>query len=88
LIVARYKVAKRYFKFENMGLKAKGFVDRVRQWWTSYHFQGAPSYILARILKALKDNLRVWNEQVFDNVETNKKILLDELCVLNGSEDK
>jgi hypothetical protein len=26
---------KRYFKLENMWLKAEGFVDRVRQWWSS-----------------------------------------------------
>jgi hypothetical protein len=30
--------AKRYFKFENMWLKSEGFVDRVKLWWSSYHF--------------------------------------------------
>jgi hypothetical protein len=64
---------RRYFKFENMWLKAEGFVDRVKQWWTSYHFQGSPSFILARKLKALKVDLRVWNEQVFGNVENQKE---------------
>jgi hypothetical protein len=26
----------RSFKFENMWLKVDGFVDRVRNWWSSY----------------------------------------------------
>jgi hypothetical protein len=45
--------------FENMWLKSEGFVDKVKQWWTSYQFQGSPSFILAHKLKALKANLRV-----------------------------
>jgi hypothetical protein len=50
---------RRYFKFENIWLKAEGFVDKVRQWLTSCHFQGSLSFILARKLKALKVDLRV-----------------------------
>jgi hypothetical protein len=49
-------------------------VDRVRQWWSSYHFQGSSSFILPRKLKALKANLRILNEQVFDNVESHKNL--------------
>ncbi|KAG6663824.1 hypothetical protein CIPAW_02G049700 [Carya illinoinensis] len=37
----------RPFKFENMWLKSEGFVDRVKQWWSSYQFQGTPSFIFA-----------------------------------------
>ena len=35
------------FKFENMWLKAKGFVDRVQHWWNGYSFMGLPGFILA-----------------------------------------
>jgi hypothetical protein len=49
---------KKYFKFENMWLKS-GIVERVKQWWSSYHFQGSPSLILAHKLKALKADLKV-----------------------------
>jgi hypothetical protein len=52
----------RPFKFENMRLKADGFVDLVRQWWSSYSFQGTPSYILTQKLKALKADLKKWKE--------------------------
>jgi hypothetical protein len=68
----------RYFKFENIWLKSKGFVDRVRQWWDSYHFQGLLSFILARKLKALKVDIRRWDEEVFGNVGSKKKIHLEE----------
>jgi hypothetical protein len=35
--------------------------------------------ILARKLKALKVDLRDWNEEVFGNEERNKKLILDDL---------
>jgi hypothetical protein len=33
-----------------------------------------PTFTMASKIKALKDNLRTWNEPVFDNVESLKKI--------------
>ena len=53
------------FKFENMWLKAEGFVDRVCCWWNNYHFVGPPSYVLACKFKALKKGLKLWNKYVF-----------------------
>jgi hypothetical protein len=50
------------FKFENMWLKVEGFVGMVKQWWDSYSFQGLPSFVLACKLKALKLDLKKWNE--------------------------
>jgi hypothetical protein len=70
-------------KFENMWPKSKGFVEKVKQWWMSYSFQGSPSLTLARKLKALKLGLKKWNEEVFGNVGKHKKVLLDELQVLD-----
>jgi hypothetical protein len=43
---------------------------------------------LVRKLKALKIDLRVRNEEVFGNVERNKKLLLDDLWVLEGLEEE
>jgi len=59
------------FKFENMWLKAEGFVGKVKQWWDSYSFQGTPSFAFACKLKALKKDLKIWNEEVFGKVERN-----------------
>jgi hypothetical protein len=62
-----------------MWLNSKGFVKRVKQWWVPYSFHGSLRFVLVRKLKALKINLKKWNEQVFDNVEKQKNVLLDEL---------
>jgi len=66
-----------YFKFENMWLKYEGFVEQVKKWWMSYEFSGLPSFILANKLKALKSDLKKWNEEVFGDIGKKKKELLD-----------
>jgi len=53
-----------YFKFENMWLKSEGLVDQVKIWWKSYNFQGCPSFVLAHKLRALKMDLKKWNEEI------------------------
>jgi len=78
----------RPFKFENMWLKAEGFVERVRLWWTSYHFQGSPSFIFSQKLKALKIDLKRWNEKEFGNVEVHKNMLMEDLCALDRLEEQ
>ena len=60
------------FRFENMWLKAEGFLDKVKSWWENYHFQGTPSYILAKKLTALKSDLEKWNETNFGNITAKK----------------
>ena len=63
------------FRFENMWLKAEGFLDKVKFWWENYHFQGTPSYILAKKLTALKSDLKKWNETDFGNIADKKQLL-------------
>jgi hypothetical protein len=67
----------RYFKFENMWLKYEGFVEQVKKWWMSYDFSGLPSFILANKLKALKCDLKKWNEEVFGDMGKKKELLED-----------
>ena len=45
------------FRFENMWLKTDGFKDRVHSWWNQYSFSGTPSFVLAKKLKALKEDI-------------------------------
>jgi hypothetical protein len=45
-----------------MWLKYEGIVEQVKKWWMSYEFSGLPSFILANKLKALKCDLKKWNE--------------------------
>ena len=73
------------FKFEKMWLKAKGFVERVQQWWNGYCFVGSHSFILAQKLKALKVDLKKWNREEFGDLAfRKKKSLLFELLGLDA----
>ena len=78
---------RRPFRFENMWMKAKDFMEKVEEWWGSYQFDGTPSFILAKKLQALKINLKQWNEEVFGNVLIKKNVLLNELQVLEFMEE-
>ncbi|KAG6626954.1 hypothetical protein CIPAW_15G089100 [Carya illinoinensis] len=70
---------RRYFKFENMWLKADGFTEKISSWWASYQFTGTPSYVLARKLKALKNDLKKWNLEVWGNINDQRDKLFTEL---------
>jgi hypothetical protein len=74
------------FRFENMSLQDEGFVDRIAAWWSSYSFWGPPSRVLARKLKALKEDLKKWNYHKFGNVSFKQQQLSCELEVLNLKE--
>ena len=65
---------RRYFKFENMWLKSEGFVERIKQWWILYHFEGTTNFIFANKLKALKRDLKEWNKQSYGDIRENKNI--------------
>jgi hypothetical protein len=71
-----------------MWLKEEGFVDKMRLWWASYSFQGPPSFVLAKKFNTLKVDLKLWNEQVFGNVDSLKKARLEELCALDRLEEE
>ncbi|KAF5477381.1 hypothetical protein F2P56_004026 [Juglans regia] len=60
------------FKFENMWLEVEGFVEKVRAWWEAYSFEGTPIFIVAGKLKALKANVKKWNEEVFRHRSVEK----------------
>ena len=74
------------FRFENIWLKTDGFVDRVDSWWNRHSFSGTPSFVFARKLKALKEDVIQWNRQEFGNVGRRKKELLGALEVLDAKE--
>ncbi|KAG6624838.1 hypothetical protein CIPAW_16G055100 [Carya illinoinensis] len=70
---------RRYFKFENMWLKLEGFVDRVKQWWSSYQIHGTHSFMFAEKLKVLKQDLKLWNMQSFGDIGDHKKSKIREI---------
>ena len=57
-------------------------MDKVRGWWSSYQFQGTPSFILAKKLRALKGDIKTWNKTVFGNIGVQIKERVDELKAL------
>ena len=60
------------FRFENMWLLTDGFLEKVKGWWGSYSVVGSPSSILAKKLKLLKEDLKVWNREVFRHLDDKK----------------
>ena len=74
------------FHFENTWLKVEGFKDLVRKWWSCYNFSGSYSHILACKLKALKQDLKVWNREVFGNVSLNKNVALSQIGFWDAKE--
>jgi hypothetical protein len=62
-----------------MCLKAKGFVDMVKQCWHSNQFLSNRCFILANKLKRLKLDLKRWNKEVFGNIVERKKSLLEKI---------
>jgi hypothetical protein len=75
------------FKFENMWLKEEGFVDKVSSWWSSFSFTGSPSFILAKKPRALKGEIKRWNQEVFGNVRARNKAWAEKLELLDRSEE-
>jgi hypothetical protein len=76
------KEGRKPFKFENMWLKEEGFVERVRGWWAVYQFQGTPSFVLSKKLRALKGDIKTWNKNVFGNIGALVKEKVEELKIL------
>ena len=60
------------FRFENMWVKIDGFKDLVKIWWNGYSIEGYSSHYIAKKLKALKKDLKIWNKEVVGNVSSNR----------------
>ncbi|WMV08580.1 hypothetical protein MTR67_001965 [Solanum verrucosum] len=73
----RWSHTKSYFKFEGWWLETKGFNERIKDWWTSFEFEGRPDFILASKLKAMKTKLKDWSVSTYGNLEKRKKEMLN-----------
>ena len=67
------------FKFENMWFKVEGFKDLIRNWWRGIEVSGSTDFRLSAKLKELKQKLKVWNREVFGNLECNKEAALQQV---------
>ena len=55
----------------------------VKDKWTSYSAQGNALMVIKDKLKWLKGDLKIWNRDVFGNIKTSKKMILQELEALD-----
>ncbi|XP_059664125.1 uncharacterized protein LOC132309882 [Cornus florida] len=76
------------FRFENMWLQAEGFLERVRSWWGGYGVVGTLSHFLAGKLRCLKNDLKVWNKEVFGNLVWRKNRVLSEIADIDKMDNQ
>ena len=67
------------FRFENMWLEEKGFMDQMKRWWGSLSFTVSFSFVLDAKLRALKVLLKTWNKEVFSVIDTKKREALSQV---------
>ena len=48
-------------------------MDRLQSWWNWHSFVGTPTFMLAKKLKALKEDIVQWNRREFGIVKRQKK---------------
>ncbi|WJZ87793.1 hypothetical protein VitviT2T_007145 [Vitis vinifera] len=76
------------FRFENMWLKMDDFKGLLRGWWQGIEARGRASFRLAYKMKVVKQNIKVWNREVFGRVEVNKNSALQQLEHWDGVESE
>ena len=57
----------------------RGFCEMVKDKWNSYTVQGSTFLKIKEKLKCLKGDLKVWNREVFGNMYTSKKRIVQEI---------
>ena len=62
-----------------MWFKVEGFKELIRSWWWAIEVSGSANFRLSAKLKELKQKLKVWNREVFGNLECNKEAALHQV---------
>lgn len=61
-------------------------MEMVGEWWSNYSVMGKLSFVLARKLKMLKEDLRKWNSEVSGQLKVQKAKVMDEICRWDAEE--
>ncbi|XP_026451257.1 uncharacterized protein LOC113351502 [Papaver somniferum] len=69
-------------RFEVMWFLENEFLQLLEEWWFSFCFAGTPSTVLWMKLKALKEKLRIWNNEVFGHTNTKLNEILSKIQTL------
>ncbi|XP_028120048.1 uncharacterized protein LOC114317506 [Camellia sinensis] len=67
------------FKFINAWLSHKSFMSEVKKRWEEAQVQGWAGFRVMKKLNMLRSHLRVWNKEVFGNIDTQLKAAEEEL---------
>ena len=57
----------------------RGFREMVKEKWSSYPAEGNAFVSFKEKLKRLKGDLKIWNKEVFGNIQTQKSLILQEI---------
>jgi hypothetical protein len=81
----------RSFWFESFWIEHPTFKENIKLWWKEkIQEQGTKMFRLQRRLKHIKEKLKQWNKEVFENIDQAKKVLeekmawLQEQCIQEG----
>lgn len=69
----------RPFKFENCWLFQKEFLPLVRNWWGQAGVHGFTGFRIVKKLQILKNNIKEWNQEVFDRIEVRRESVMMKL---------
>ncbi|XP_059067417.1 uncharacterized protein LOC131858252 [Cryptomeria japonica] len=73
------------FKFLSMWRRDGEFISHLEQWWKESNiFRGTPSYSFVKRLKFLKEKIKVWNKDTFQNIFAERDRVEEELSLLNS----
>jgi len=61
----------------------RGFREMVKEKWLSYPAEGNAFVTFKEKLKKLKGDLKIWNREVFGNIQTQKSLILQEIEDMN-----
>ncbi|WMV47268.1 hypothetical protein MTR67_040653, partial [Solanum verrucosum] len=67
--------------------RGEGFLDSVKNWWSSYEVGGSPDFVLVQKLKYLKKDISTWNKEVFGKLEEQRSQALNDLTNLEQSSE-
>jgi exonuclease III len=69
----------RPFRFNNHWLNHGNFRGKVEEFWSSNLCEGWMGFILKEKLKGLKETLKVWNKEVYGEIDTKISFLVEEI---------
>ncbi|XP_026410101.1 uncharacterized protein LOC113305236 [Papaver somniferum] len=77
------------FRCEAMWFLDPSFLPLLEEWWNSFSLNGSPGFVLAKKLQALKAKIKIWNKEVFGNIERKCEKTLLEISSLDqlGDDD-